>query len=543
MSNSQLAYQPDPYDGIYPTVFKRVEQNDISYEPFRVYKTWTVSNSDSTSSMLPLRAIYSNPNILPALGTSLTYNDASNIDNSLQTITYYSINHLFYKYKTQPYNTFGPTDLTKCKKFLFESASILSFPSKRVGEEIKPGSFRFNAENTAGIYGSGTYGSSIYGALPISISLASDRYGNIYDTTFDTSSIVSGVDFYEGFNEYFDSSRIKYIHENLTFIPGVPTTSGITASIGLAAQFNGNGYFHTTLSGNYNRDNDYAISFFISASGNTTSNELILSKAKNVQRSQYPFKVELSGSNQIIFSVAGSTTFKTQITSSTALTGSWHHVVCQKVDDTLQLYINNTLEASVTSSLLSTTSGFFTASARIDNADNLYVGGYSTNSFNLNADLDELRIFNKSLVPSNISALTDRSEGGTFLQTNHVGNVFEKQGIAIISSADYRFSDVLSLNYTASYQSTLTKYELGVVTRLDAGDFNMSLNPSLTRDNDITYHSYVTSSIFSPYITTIGLYDDAGQLLAIGKLAQPIKKRDDVDMNFLIRIDLDKNIK
>jgi hypothetical protein len=38
------------------------------------------------------------------------------------------------------------------------------------------------------------------------------------------------------------------------------------------------------------------------------------------------------------------------------------------------------------------------------------------------------------------------------------------------------------------------------------------------------------------------LYDDFGRLLAIGKLAQPIKKRNDVDMNFLVRIDLDKNI-
>jgi hypothetical protein len=28
-------------------------------------------------------------------------------------------------------------------------------------------------------------------------------------------------------------------------------------------------------------------------------------------------------------------------------------------------------------------------------------------------------------------------------------------------------------------------------------------------------------------------------LLAIGKLGQPIKKRDDVDMNFLVRMDLD----
>ena len=80
------------------------------------------------------------------------------------------------------------------------------------------------------------------------------------------------------------------------------------------------------------------------------------------------------------------------------------------------------------------------------------------------------------------------------------------------------------------------------MAKLDAGDFNMSLNNSLTMDNDITYQSFVTGSAFAPYITTIGLYDSAGQLLAIGKVAQPIRKRNDVDMNFLIRIDLDKNI-
>ena len=57
-----------------------------------------------------------------------------------------------------------------------------------------------------------------------------------------------------------------------------------------------------------------------------------------------------------------------------------------------------------------------------------------------------------------------------------------------------------------------------------------------------TYFPFVSGSTFAPYITTVGLYDDAGQLLAIGKLAQPIKKRSDVDMNFLIRLDLDKNI-
>ena len=83
---------------------------------------------------------------------------------------------------------------------------------------------------------------------------------------------------------------------------------------------------------------------------------------------------------------------------------------------------------------------------------------------------------------------------------------------------------------------------MNVVTKLDAGDFNMSTNITLTGDDDSTYYSFVTGSTFAPYITTIGLYNDAGQLLAIGKLAQPIRKRNDVDINFLIRLDLDRNI-
>jgi hypothetical protein len=42
---------------------------------------------------------------------------------------------------------------------------------------------------------------------------------------------------------------------------------------------------------------------------------------------------------------------------------------------------------------------------------------------------------------------------------------------------------------------------------------------------------------FAPYITTVGLYNDKGQLLAIGKLGTPIRKRDDVDLNIIVRFD------
>jgi hypothetical protein len=529
----------DTYQGVYPSVFKKINGTDITVNPFQTYKLWSVQSGSATSSCLPLKGVYSQT--LPAIGSNTAYDTSTNIDNSLQTITYFSVNHLFYKHKDQPFNTFGPTDLNRTKKALFQSASVLSFPQIRIGEGIKPGSFRMTssyASSAAGaVYGSGTYGTSSYGSTVVSY-ISSDRYGNVYDASYNTASIIPNCMFYEGFNEYFDTSRISYESSGITYVSGISVSS---QSMGLAAKFSGAGYINTELSGYYDRDHNYAVSFFISASNPTVANKLVVAKASGSNTEQYPFRIELSGSNQIVFSAAGSSTFKAQITSSAAVT-QWTHILCQKSGSSLQMYVNGALQASVTSNLLVNTFSPFTASARIDNTDNLKIGGYNIASANLTGVVDELRIYNKSLSSTEVGYLASTNETGSYLQTNIIGSVFAKQGLVVISTPDYRFNNILESPYTASYRSTLTTYELGVVTKIDAGDFNMSLNPTLTADNDVTYHSFVSGSDFAPYITTIGLYDDYGQLLAIGKLAQPIRKRSDVDINFLVRIDIDKNI-
>ena len=125
------------------------------------------------------------------------------------------------------------------------------------------------------------------------------------------------------------------------------------------------------------------------------------------------------------------------------------------------------------------------------------------------------------------------------LQTNIVGNVFHEQGMVVISSPNILYRNLVNTPYTASYRSTVKTTEMSVVARVPAGDFNMSLNKSLLQDDLETYQSYTSSSIFSPYITTVGLYSPGGVLVAVAKLAQPVKKRDDVDLNFLVQIDLD----
>ena len=542
MAEIKIQNNETSYQGVYPTVFKKLDQSDVNVAEFQVFKQWTILSGSNTSSLLPLQGIYSDINALPILGSELTYNDAANIDGSLQSITYFSINHLYYKYKSNPAQTYGPTDIVRTKKFLFQTASIFSIPQVKIGDGIKPSSFNLTGSFIAGaVYGSSYYGTGSYGQIT-NLYVKSDQYGNLYNAAYDTTLNVSDIKFYEGFNEYFDTSRITYKSENVTYEPGITTTTGQQDRLGLAAKFNGNGFIETKIDGLYDRDNNYAISFFISGSNTSITNQLIIAKASGSSSPTYPFRIELSGSNQLIFSSAGSNTFKTQITSSTVVTSSWNHVVCQKSGSSLQMYINNTLHASTTNNLLLVPNSPATASARIDNKDTLKIGGYSTNSSNVQGLIDEVRIFNKSLTNAEISALTDRSEGGTVLQTQYVGNIFNKHGIAVISSPDYRFNNIIYTPFTASYRSTVTLNELSVVARLDAGDFNMSTNITLTQDDDTTYYSFASSDDFAPYITTIGLYNDAGQLLAIGKLANSIRKRNDVDMNFLIRLDLDKNI-
>lgn len=63
---------------------------------------------------------------------------------------------------------------------------------------------------------------------------------------------------------------------------------------------------------------------------------------------------------------------------------------------------------------------------------------------------------------------------------------------------------------------------------------NYSYNPSIKGGNlDI-----MGTPEFTPYVTTVGLYNRAGELMATAKLSKPIKKNDNIDMTFKVNIDI-----
>ena len=171
-----------------------------------------------------------------------------------------------------------------------------------------------------------------------------------------------------------------------------------------------------------------------------------------------------------------------------------------------------------------------------------------------------------------------------------VGNVFYSQGLVVLT----RDSAAKLINdWTLDYKSTETIYENEFLLIVEPDEFNVSQNPSAVVEvgkevsfvtgSDGKYYKttpnpgvkYIrklsiletgevldyrysgttgnqkagfehydlsgsvdsTGSFLAPFITTIGLYDDNCDLIAVAKLPQPIKSEPEIPVNFIVRFD------
>ena len=229
------------------------------------------------------------------------------------------------------------------------------------------------------------------------------------------------------------------------------------------------------------------------------------------------------------------------------------HLLLQKSGSAFQLYIDGGLVDS---------KAIFTDGNIYNNAD-IFIGslglnatGSATSGFR--GAIDEFFIFEKCLTQNEINQLANPEMA---INTNRVGNIFYEHGLIVLSdprpkygNSNYKmFNDVLYdyrtdtiqpsylEQFYLEYNSTVTLYEHEYIIKIEADEFNFTTNATIRKENDVNSaipKDFVFNSNFSPYITTIGLYSPKGELLAIGKLGTPIKKRDDVDLNFIVRFDV-----
>jgi len=148
-----------------------------------------------------------------------------------------------------------------------------------------------------------------------------------------------------------------------------------------------------------------------------------------------------------------------------------------------------------------------------------------------------MRLYKSSLSPLKIK---DNGEGLIYKSgsLDYVGIINYAHGTIAITSNDI-FSEFTSSNdVTCSFQSSRTIYETQYKCTIRPDEFNYSLNPSLiSGSTDGTMYNFVTSSYFSPYVSTVGFYNEAQELLMVAKLGQPLPTSQTTDTTILVNID------
>ena len=169
-----------------------------------------------------------------------------------------------------------------------------------------------------------------------------------------------------------------------------------------------------------------------------------------------------------------------------------------------------------------------------------------------------LKIGSVKLEYGSITVTDDGNSNLIDSASNHKGNVFYDRGLIVLTAG---VTDNVTIeSFDLSYRSTMTIYENEVFLSVNENEFNISQNPSAydgtnriklktiqstiepTTFGGFGEYDYsssvdVTGSYLAPFITTIGLYDNELNMVAVCKLPKPIKSLPDYPLNFIVRFD------
>ena len=579
-----------------PYVFRPVKSGDVQLRPFKAFKSYTLhSNIDYSSSGYRVHdAIYKQTPIHVGIDS---YNyPVNSADNTNKHVIWHNIDHRYYQYAFDPTRCHELTNNRVTEKYLDISASILTIPYFDIGERIKPGSVTINGKiNNVNITLQDDGHGNLRDISILTSSFASASNQILYvsfNNAFRDTGLGSNI---SSLNVKVDNIDVTADVNNVILANGVAMHTSINTTsprdlfprsgyLGFVS--NGNtGYVripHHDIFNRFNKTDHWSISFWyrqtlsefgtpgtiISKAFQRTETSIVNGITTIVTQSISPPTLELAGTfNQIrtpfhIFTDRVGTTevicFKASngsnelyISASTSygITPSWEHCAIVNDGEFVRMYINGNLGPLSGSLPYGSTANaadimMFSSNTQFDNPiDQAYLG--------------EVRMYDYALSTSEIQSLSNRHYVSSSLyQTNVAGNVFYRNGQIVISSPLVKYnsgSAFFTNEWTASWKGTHTVYENEVMVRIPSDQFNYTMNPTATyrpasavdSTSDIEkyngpgqlFKSMFTSSFISPYITTVGLYNDKAQLLAVGKLAQPVQKRDDIDMNIIVRWD------
>ena len=139
------------------------------------------------------------------------------------------------------------------------------------------------------------------------------------------------------------------------------------------------------------------------------------------------------------------------------------------------------------------------------------------------------------IYPHGIITFTSPASEGYYYGSSYYGSsYYGGEGVATGIVNDF----LTTTDITCSFSSSFDIYETQYKATINEFEFNFSQNPSIiSGSTDGTVYDFATGSFFSPYVSTVGLYDDNQNLLAVGKLSQPLPTSRTTDTTIFINID------
>jgi len=137
-------------------------------------------------------------------------------------------------------------------------------------------------------------------------------------------------------------------------------------------------------------------------------------------------------------------------------------------------------------------------------------------------------------IDGNEITLNNLDDGSDAIQTVNINNLTNTPQVLV------NFSEMVANEFTIQYKNSHLIFENEFHCTVDEDEYNFSLNPTARKNKDINkgdLANFATGSNFKPYVTTVGLYNEAGELLVVGKFGQPIRMSDETDTTFVVRYD------
>lgn len=567
------------------SIYKRINPSDVSIKNFPLYKQWDVSylsssqefsnnlNSlDVSDKIVLFRGEYQEYPISTILPEIVGFSSEPTTSLGITKRGIYDFIKGVYNKPIRMSNEFNYVldDPINNLRELYQSANLVKIHQDIYGYKIKESSLQITSSANTSFYVVDGYVDDDYvDGSGNTVNFLDDGKGNLYDISYPETSFLdnqnrviylSFTKKYESYNnngfltlglDTFRSGTINEVDEsyfqNEYEITDVYYRDGVYGQ--LVDLISGSIKIPNDFGYNLDINKEFGISFILnpglSASySQSVSTVNILRKGYQTEQpdetirmnNSYPYGISYNIISQSLeFSLSdGIRSFSVSSSINSVPFSSSTHVICQKTGSSLYIYLDSNSE------VYSSSIGCIESCS---NKSPIYIGSNPLNSLDkFKGTLEQISFFD--------NALTTTERNSIFNIPSNIwqlGKVIYTHGLIILTNPQEQYNrhldpdnEIESLNI--KYKSTKYLTELEYICRVKPHEYNYTYNKTIKEYKQLSC-AEGSSNIyddpnFNPYVTTIGLYNDNYDLLAIAKIASPIRIPPNHDLNFMVKFDI-----